>query len=270
MNMKRITLALALTPLFTGGNALAEKGLVYDSLDSVWRNSDGECWTTTYRDRTPADATCFGEPEMAKIEADTDKDGVVDSADQCPGTAPGMKVDERGCALDRDADGVADSNDKCPGTPPGAEVDTDGCELDSDSDGVVDSKDECPNTPDGAKVNPAGCAVQIVLRNVLFETNSDRISSEFRSTLNQIADSLKARADITSIEVVGHTDSTGSATYNQSLSERRAEAVAGYLTAQGVNGALFTSKGMGESLPVADNKTAEGRARNRRVELKLK
>jgi OOP family OmpA-OmpF porin len=268
--MKRITLSLALTPLLAGGNALAEKGLVYNSLGSVWRNSYGECWTTAYRNKAPVDATCFGEPEMEKIEADTDKDGVVDSRDQCPGTSPGTKVDERGCALDSDADGVADSNDKCPGTPTGADVDTDGCELDSDGDGVVDSKDACANTPAGAKVNNAGCAVQIVLRNVLFETKSDRISSEFRSTLDQVADSLKARDDITSIEVVGHTDSTGSASYNQSLSERRAEAVAGYLTAQGVNGAFFTSKGMGESSPVADNKTAEGRARNRRVELKLK
>jgi OOP family OmpA-OmpF porin len=163
-----------------------------------------------------------------------------------------------------------DSNDKCPGTPAGAKVDADGCELDSDNDGVVDSMDECPITPAGAKVTPNGCAVQIVLQDVLFETNSDKIGSDFKSTLNKIADSLKARADIKSIEVIGHTDSTGAAAYNQSLSDRRAKAVAGYLTARGVNAELFTSKGMGESSPIAENKTAEGRARNRRVELKLK
>jgi OOP family OmpA-OmpF porin len=271
MNMRRIFLALALTPPLISSNASAEKGLAYDTADSVWRNSYGECWTISYRSKTPTDASCFGEPvaEMAKAEGDADNDGVVDSKDQCPGTAAGMKVDDKGCALDSDGDGVVDSSDKCPNTPAGAKVDANGCELDSDGDGVVDSRDDCPNTPAGATVTDAGCAVQIVLQNVLFELNSDRISSEYTPTLDHIADSLKARPDIRSIEVIGHTDSTGSATYNQTLSERRAKAVADYLVAQGVNGALFSTKGMGESSPIADNGTAEGRAQNRRVELKL-
>jgi OOP family OmpA-OmpF porin len=272
MKMKRIYLTLALTPLLISSNASAEKGLTYDTADSVWRNSFGECWTTSYRSKTPADASCFGEPvaEMATAEGDADNDGVVDSKDQCPDTATGVKVDDKGCALDSDGDGVADSSDKCPNTPAGAKVDTSGCELDSDGDGVVDSRDDCPNTPAGATVTDAGCAVQIVLQNVLFELNSDKVSSEYEPTLNSIADSLMARSDIKSIEVIGHTDSTGAATYNQTLSERRAKAVADYLISQGVNGALFSTQGMGESSPIADNGTAEGRAQNRRVELKLK
>ncbi|MGD9169885.1 MAG: OmpA family protein [Candidatus Thiodiazotropha sp.] len=271
MQVKRITLALALTPILISSNASAEKGLAYDSKNSVWRNSYGECWTTSYRDKTPADTSCFGEPvaEMAKAEGDADNDGVVDSKDQCPGTAAGVRVDEKGCALDSDRDGVADSRDECPNTPAGVKVDASGCELDSDGDGVVDSKDDCPNTPVGATVTDAGCAVRIVLENVLFELNSDGVSSEYAPTLNRIADSLKARQDINAIEVIGHTDSTGSAAYNQTLSERRAKAVADHLTRQGVDGALFTTKGMGESSPVADNATREGRAQNRRVELRL-
>lgn len=270
MQSKLITLALM--PMLMSTHASAEKGLAYDSVNSVWRSSYGECWTTAYRDKAPADAGCFGESpaEMAKAESDTDNDGVVDSKDQCPGTAAGVRVDDKGCALDSDGDGVVDSRDKCPNTPVGAKVDINGCELDSDGDGVADSKDECSNTPAGARVNEAGCAVQIVLQNVLFELNSDKVSSENGPTLKRIADSLKARPDIKSIEVIGHTDSTGSAAYNQTLSERRASAVADYLSAQGVSGALFTTMGMGESSPVSDNSTAQGRAQNRRVELKLK
>ena len=271
MHMKRITMALALTPVLISSNALAEKGLAYDSINSVWRTGYGECWTTSYRDKSPAETGCFGAPvsEMAKAEGDADNDGVVDSKDQCPGTAAGVKVDARGCALDSDGDGVADSKDKCPDTSAGVKVDASGCELDSDGDGVADSKDDCPNTPAGATVTDAGCAVQIVLQNVLFDLNSDKISNEYTPTLDRIADSLKARTDIKSIEVTGHTDSTGGAAYNQTLSEQRAKAVADYLATQGVSGSLLTTKGKGESSPIADNKTAEGRAQNRRVELKL-
>ncbi|MES9838835.1 MAG: OmpA family protein, partial [Candidatus Thiodiazotropha sp.] len=140
---------------------------------------------------------------------------------------------------------------------------------DSDGDGVVDSRDACPNTPSGAKVTADGCAVEIVLQNVQFELNSDRISGEYTSVLNKVADSLKARADIKSIDVIGHTDSTGSAAYNQTLSKRRAKAVAEYLGAQGVDQGMLSSMGKGESSPIADNGTKQGRAQNRRVELKL-
>jgi OOP family OmpA-OmpF porin len=268
--IKRITLTLAMIPVVISPQAVAEKGLAYDSIESVWRNSQGECWTTAYRNKTP-DNNCFGEPkmEMAETEGDADNDGVGDSKDQCPGTAPGVAVDDKGCALDSDGDGVADASDKCPDTPAGATVDTDGCELDSDGDGVADSMDECPNTPANAKVNASGCAIKIVLEDIRFELNSDIISSDYNGTLNSIADSLKSRPDVVLIEVIGHTDSTGDADYNQVLSERRAKAVADYLVGQGVKETLFTTSGMGESSPIADNSTKEGRAQNRRVELKL-
>jgi OOP family OmpA-OmpF porin len=270
MQVKRIALALAIIPVVISPHAVAEKGLTYNSGDSVWRSSYGECWTTAYRNKIP-DNNCFGEPkmEMAEAQGDADNDGVVDSKDQCPGSAAGVAVDDKGCALDSDGDGVADSSDKCPDTPAGVAVDVDGCELDSDGDGVVDSKDECPNTPANAKVNDVGCAVQIVLQDIRFELNSDKISSDYGGTLNAIADSLKSRPDITSIEVIGHTDSTGEADYNLVLSERRAKAVADYLVELGVNRTLFTISGMGESSPIADNSTKDGRAQNRRVELKL-
>ncbi len=266
MQLKRITLVLALAPMAFSPVVMAEKGIAYDATSTGWRTGYGECWTTTYRDKDPAPTGCF---EAPVAEGDADGDGVVDSKDQCPGTLSGVKVDAKGCELDSDGDGVVDSKDKCPNTPAGAKVDAGGCELDSDGDGVVDSKDACPDTLAGATVNSKGCALGIVLQNVQFKLNSGELTAESQATLDKVAASLKARSDITSVIVIGHTDASGAASYNQSLSEKRAKAVADYLVSQGVDGGVLSSKGMGESSPIADNDTTEGRAQNRRVELKL-
>src|SRR5690606_36179894 len=94
---------------------------------------------------------------------------------------------------DSDGDGVPDSADQCPGTPPGARVDSRGCELDSDGDGVVDRLDECPGTPAGAKVDARGCEEEIVLRGVNFELNSDQLTGQDRQILDSVADILRQR-----------------------------------------------------------------------------
>jgi outer membrane protein OmpA-like peptidoglycan-associated protein len=103
---------------------------------------------------------------------------------------------------------------------------------------------------------------------VTFAVDSITISPTFQTTLDQIATSLKTYPD-SLVDVYGHTDSTGSDAYNQGLSERRAKAVADYLTMRGVSGARIRSQGFGEQYPVASNDTAEGRALNRRVEIKI-
>jgi OOP family OmpA-OmpF porin len=204
-----------------------------------------------------------------QAEADSDGDGVVDSMDKCPNSAAGVKVGVDGCPLDSDGDGVADADDRCPGTAAGVQVDAMGCELDSDGDGIADSQDNCPNTPQGATVTADGCAVKIVLQNIQFELNSHQISSDYIGVIEKVANSLKSRSDITALTVVGHTDSTGNANYNQSLSEKRAQAVADALAAQGIDQGMMTVEGMGEMSPIDNNQSAEGRANNRRVELKL-
>lgn len=93
--------------------------------------------------------------------ADTDRDGVPDTADACPNTPAGEYVDGRGCipAKDSDNDGVFDPNDRCANTPAGATVDGSGCQPDSDGDRVLDVNDRCPNTPAGTRVNESGCAI---------------------------------------------------------------------------------------------------------------
>ncbi len=90
-------------------------------------------------------------------EADSDKDGVGDSKDECPNTIMGAEVDKRGCPTDADGDGVYDGLDQCPNTATGVKVDVLGCPLDSDKDGVYDGLDKCPETPAGMKVDNNGC-----------------------------------------------------------------------------------------------------------------
>ncbi len=90
---------------------------------------------------------------------DSDKDGVPDKLDECPGTPAGVAVDAKGCPFDEDGDGVPDYMDKCPGTPAGVQVDANGCPLDADGDGVADYLDECPDSPAGVAVDAKGCPV---------------------------------------------------------------------------------------------------------------
>jgi outer membrane protein OmpA-like peptidoglycan-associated protein len=94
-----------------------------------------------------------------KRDRDTDKDGVLDKADQCPNTPAGDRVDANGCSLDSDGDGVKDAIDKCPSSPPGDKVDAEGCSLDTDKDGVRDAIDRCPDTPAGDQVDANGCTL---------------------------------------------------------------------------------------------------------------
>ncbi len=104
--------------------------------------------------------------------------------------------------------------------------------------------------------------------NVTFATNSSDLSPAFFNVLNSVGKVLK-EYNKTVVEVAGHTDSTGTDAYNQSLSERRATSVSSYLQSQGVNSQRIITVGMGESRPVADNGTAEGRQANRRVEITM-
>jgi OOP family OmpA-OmpF porin len=155
--------------------------------------------------------------------------------------------------------------DKCPDTPAGVTVDSAGCPLDSDGDGVYDYLDKCPGTPKGATVNSKGCWALTGV--VLFDFDSSNIKPEAYPLLDEVVSILKKNPKIKR-EIQGHTDSKGAEKYNQELSERRAKAVERYLEKKGIDPSQLTSKGYGESQPVASNATKEGRQENRRVELK--
>ena len=215
------------------------------------------------------DDRCPGTPAGVSVDTrgcplDTDGDGVTDDKDRCPGTPAGVSVDTRGCPLDTDGDGVTDDKDRCPGTPAGVKVDARGCSLDTDGDGVPDADDRCPGTPRGAQVNAEGCWV---LAGVYFDTASAKIKSASFGVLDRVAGVLKNNAEL-KVEVQGHTDNVGRAAYNRKLSEARAEAVRQYLVGKGVSAGRLSASGYGYDRPIASNDTAEGLAKNRRVELK--
>jgi outer membrane protein OmpA-like peptidoglycan-associated protein len=231
---------------------------------------------------------CPDTPKGVKVDAegcpmDSDHDGVFDGLDKCPDTPKGAKVDASGCPKDSDGDGVADGLDKCPDTPKGVKVDATGCPLDSDGDGVYDGADQCPDTPKGTKVDAKGCPLEaakpapaspftgtkrsLVLEGTNFETNSAKLKPEAMETLDKVAEALKAYPEIR-VQVNGHTDSTGNAAHNKTLSKQRADSVRDYLSSKGVAPARMETNGVGSSQPIADNKTEAGRAKNRRVELK--
>jgi len=201
---------------------------------------------------------------------DSDGDGVNNDQDRCPTTPMGRKVDGQGCELDTDGDGVVDSADQCPDTPKGAAVDAKGCPLDSDGDGVPDYRDACPDSDAGAKVDDKGCYVELeeevtIDLNLEFDTNKADIRSEHGAAINRVVKFLSQYPTAYAV-IEGHTDSDGAATHNQGLSERRAKAVYDYLVETGgIDASRLTSVGYGESKPIADNDTAAGKQRNRRV-----
>lgn len=178
-------------------------------------------------------------------------------------------------SLDDDNDGVENKFDQCPGTSAGTTVDANGCEIvidnDTDKDGVVNAIDQCPNSTPGAKVNSDGCYVlekrqETITLNVEFESNSDVVRSDEQNEISDLAAFMKKYSQ-TSVVLEGHTDSQGSAAYNQQLSQRRAQAIAEKLSNQfGIASSRIQAVGIGESNPVANNDTAAGRQKNRRVE----
>ncbi|MCL7462772.1 OmpA family protein [Pseudomonas sp. NW5] len=122
----------------------------------------------------------------------------------------------------------------------------------------------------GVEIQRQGDDLQLIMPgNITFATNSADIASNFYGPLSNLANSFK-QFDQNSIEIVGHTDSTGGYQYNVGLSQRRAQSVANYLVSQGVNPARVTTRGAGPDQPVASNNTEAGRQQNRRVEVTLR
>jgi OOP family OmpA-OmpF porin len=250
---------------------------------------------------------CPNTPAGVAVDAlgcpvDSDNDGVADYLDKCSGTPADVKVDAKGCPVDSDGDGVADYLDKCSDTPAGVKVAAAGCPIDTDGDGVADYLDKCPNTIKGTKVSVNGCAIDTdgdgvaddldkcpdvagiaanngcpeekakveapVLKNILFESGKTTISKSSNAILDEVIKTMKANTSY-NLEIDGHADNVGAATTNLELSKKRAAAVKTYLTKKKVAASRLTTKGFGETLPVADNSTEAGKAKNRRVEFKV-
>ena len=169
---------------------------------------------------------------------------------------------------------MPDYLDKCPDTPKGVKVDKEGCPLDSDGDGVPDYLDKCPDTPRGVPVEADGCPpAGVVIRGdkwsvegrILFAINKADLTPESEMLLGKVVDYLKKNQQYT-VEILGHTDSTGTKAWNDTLSQMRAASVREFLVAHGIAASRLTATGRGWADPIESNDTKEGRSHNRRVD----
>ncbi len=200
---------------------------------------------------------------------DSDNDGVLDSQDNCKNTKSNVKVDNVGCKLlkDDDKDGISNRDDKCPKTKLGVTVNEKGCAPDEDEDGVIDSTDECPDTSKDFVVDSVGCPQTAILK-VNFQSAKSTILEESFSKIEEFADFLQENKGYQAI-IYGYTDSINTSGNNKQLSQDRANAVMDVLIDYGIKLTRLTAIGMGSKHPIAENDTAEGRAKNRRIEVEL-
>jgi flagellar motor protein MotB len=176
-----------------------------------------------------------------------------------------LRAPQMAWVLDKDGDGVFDTIDMCPDTPRGVKPDFRGCPFDSDDDGIPDFKDHCPRTPVGAFADPRGCWSCDGM--TLFDFGKSHVKPRAYALLDSVAAILLKNRDL-KLEIQGHTDNRGSLSFNQTLSEKRAQSVKSYLVGKGVDAKRLKAVGYGFALPLASNDTVEGRAKNRRVELR--
>lgn len=204
---------------------------------------------------------------------DKDADGVLDNVDDCIDVAG--PAENKGCPYgDKDGDGVLDKDDSCIDSP--GPIENNGCPyLDTDGDGVLDKDDDCPKTP--GVVENRGCPVlkkeeeAIIKRafdNLEFDSGKDIIRAGSLSSLNELAD-LMVKNPKWGLKLAGHTDNAGDDAKNMLLSNQRASALKKYLTDRGANGDKIVVEYFGETRPIADNATPEGRQKNRRVEMTI-
>lgn len=255
-------------------DAAEDKDGVADEDGCPEGDSDGD-GVSDEKDKCPAvkgDAANNGCPD-----ADKDGDGVVDRLDACV-DVKGL-AENKGCPdTDTDEDGTVDRLDACKGEKGPAS--NKGCPFgDTDKDGVADNIDNCINEP--GPVDNQGCpaakkqlvvitAEKLVIKDkVYFDTNKATIQARSNGLLDQIASILVTHTEIRSVQIEGHTDNTGDAAYNRTLSADRAKAVVDYLVKKGVAVERLKPVGFGPDRPAEDNKTPKGREANRRVEFNI-
>ncbi len=225
------------------------------------------------------------EPEPPPHPVDGDGDGIPDEADRCPTEPEDMDgfEDEDGCPdLDDDQDGIPDAQDRCPREPEDMDgfEDEDGCpDLDNDQDGILDHLDKCPNEAEtlNGEDDDDGCpdvtteqafevtCVGVDLETIHFGYADAKLTPGSLPVLDRMARILTSATYITKVRIEGHTDARGSKEFNLELSRRRSEAVRDYLVQEGVAPERLEAAAMGEQAAIADNTTAEGRRKNRRV-----
>jgi len=251
------------------------------TLETIYKNT-GETYGVKHFQHLMGLAFLFG------AKKDLDGDGIQNTEDACPQVA-GL-IEFNGCP---DTDGIQDAEDDCPEVAVIASLN--GC-PDTDGDGIQDEEDDCPNTPgipafngcpdtDGVKdledqcpdeagtIENDGCPeitqeiierLQEIGKIIYFATNDSKLNERNNQILDEVFNTLQNYSSY-KVVVEGHTDSSGQASFNQALSEKRANSVMRYLIEKGMSPSRVSAKGYGETRPAVSNDTAEGRRENRRV-----
>ena len=243
-----------------------------------------------------------GESTQVTTAPDSDRDGLADALDKCP-RAPALSPD--GCPVDSDSDGVVDTDDHCsrvagdqPNGCPDPDKDGDGVPLpcdkctdekgvapdgcpirDKDGDGFMDDVDKCRDTPETKNgfEDGDGCPDEVpmeiqkfsgTIAGISFQYNEARILPVSFATLDGAVAVMAKYPDI-KIEIAGHTSSEGDAEHNKKLSQDRADSVKTYLVSKGIDEKRIQTRGAGSSEPIADEKLAGGKEKNRRIEFKV-
>ena len=212
---------------------------------------------------------CTTVPGVAKYAGcpvpDTDGDGINDDNDKCP-TVKGV-AKYAGCPVpDTDKDGINDDEDKCPTVAGLARYQ--GCPIpDTDKDGLNDEVDKCP-TVFGPRENNGCPILNFDPKDIKFKVNSDKLTAPSLVELDKGVENLNQYPTL-KLTVEGHASTTGTDKINNALSAKRATSVKTYLVSKGISENRLSTVSFGSTKPIADNKTAKGRAANQRVEFKI-
>ncbi|MFV8756283.1 OmpA family protein [Nannocystaceae bacterium ST9] len=210
----------------------------------------------------------------------TNKFGVGEGVTHTPEVLLGISVTlnrkQERPLRDRDGDGIPDRDDQCPRVPGDPPT---GCPPDKDEDDIPDQIDACPTDPESRNgfEDDDGCPDEVpdefadlagILKGINFDTDKDVIKSDSKPILDRAVEVLEKFPNVR-IEISGHTDSRGEYEHNMDLSRRRSESVKNYLIAAGIDAARIETRGAGPNEPIATNDTSDGRAENRRIEVKI-
>jgi outer membrane protein OmpA-like peptidoglycan-associated protein len=237
-------------------------------------DADDQCPGTDADDDTAEDIDDFEDADGCP-DLDNDGDGIADTDDDCPLVAGGEATG--GCP-DADGDGIRNADDEC--EDEAGKEGSFGC-PDGDEDRVPDYRDDCPEEPGWEEAIPLlsdGCKGRVyvtkkflvVTEKIQFDSGRATIKKASHALLDDIFEALQKNASLTELLIAGHTDDRGDDAKNLTLSEDRAKAVKTYLVDKGIDKKRIKGKGFGETEPIGDNATREGRDENRRVEFRIK
>ena len=246
-------------------------------------DSDGDK-TADYEDACPNNPQLITFISGKNCVEDRDGDEITDDVDQCPDNSKeeivkgvNQKGNQKGCPIDSDFDKLADYLDNCPENTSieiSQGIDNKGCPADNDTDGILDYQDNCLETPTDVEIDKQGCGIienSILVQSLdlYFKQGKIVLTTQGKTYLEALIEQIQLEI-LKQIKITVHADNEGGSEKNLTLSKEQAVTIETYLLERGIDSEKISSEGKGDSIPVADNKTSQGRKQNRRLNIILK